>query len=238
MGHEASKLIIEEGGLVVAADVQSLEETRRAIEAELGGASFDERALLVKCDVSDEAQVENVCQAGLRHFGRIDGCIINAGVSTAWIPWIECPASHVENNFRCDKLTATSICISDRGLLCCSVNCLGAWLTAKHAVRAMIASPHGGQGGALVWVSSVASLYGEVRASRRHVLQDADSGILSVAAWRQSVYCGQDVYPGTQQNRRARVWQVRHKVKRHPAWRYQNAYDSDVRPVRGRVRLS
>lgn len=39
-----------------------------------------------------------------------------------------------------------------------SVNVKGSWLTAKHAVNAMRQSPHGGKGGALVFIASVASL--------------------------------------------------------------------------------
>jgi NAD(P)-dependent dehydrogenase (short-subunit alcohol dehydrogenase family) len=39
-----------------------------------------------------------------------------------------------------------------------SVNIKGSWLTAKHAVQAMLDSPTKGKGGSLVFVASVASL--------------------------------------------------------------------------------
>lgn len=39
-----------------------------------------------------------------------------------------------------------------------SVNLRGAWLSAKHVVKTMLASPEKGKGGALVFVASASAL--------------------------------------------------------------------------------
>jgi NADP-dependent 3-hydroxy acid dehydrogenase YdfG len=59
--------------LVLAARRQ--EEVER-LAAELGG---DERALAVRCDVTEWEQVESMTAAALEHFGRIDAVFANAG---------------------------------------------------------------------------------------------------------------------------------------------------------------
>ncbi len=59
--------------LVLAA--RRLEELEK-LAAELGGA---ERALAVRCDVTEWDQVEAMAAAALEHFGRIDAVFANAG---------------------------------------------------------------------------------------------------------------------------------------------------------------
>lgn len=74
-------------------------------------------------------------------FGKVDVAVINAGISCPLQPWLE----STPEDF--DRMHA--------------VNAKGPFLTAKHAVKAMLDSPGRGKGGSLVFVSSVASLYGE-----------------------------------------------------------------------------
>jgi NADP-dependent 3-hydroxy acid dehydrogenase YdfG len=59
--------------LVLAA--RRLEDLER-LAAELGG---DERALALRCDVTEWDQVEAMAAASLEHFGRIDAVFANAG---------------------------------------------------------------------------------------------------------------------------------------------------------------
>src|SRR6188768_359146 len=62
--------------LVLAA--RRLEALEELVE-ELGGG---ERALAVRCDVTEWDQVEGMAAAGLERFGRIDAVFANAGFGT------------------------------------------------------------------------------------------------------------------------------------------------------------
>jgi NAD(P)-dependent dehydrogenase (short-subunit alcohol dehydrogenase family) len=68
--------------------------------------------------------------------------VLNAGLSFGVKPWLETTVEEV------DRLH--------------SVNVRGSFATAKAAVKSMIASPSGGKGCSIVFVSSVAATYGEV----------------------------------------------------------------------------
>lgn len=101
IGLAAAQLFVEQGARIVATDIQSLEPTRKAIEKLLSnGQVVEDKALLVQGDVTDEASVANVCQAGLRHFGKIDGAVLNAGMCPAMVPWLDCPAEQIEQTNR------------------------------------------------------------------------------------------------------------------------------------------
>ena len=58
--------------MLAARSIDALEE----LAAELGG---EERALAVRCDVTEWDQVEAMAAAGLERFGRIDAVFANAG---------------------------------------------------------------------------------------------------------------------------------------------------------------
>jgi NADP-dependent 3-hydroxy acid dehydrogenase YdfG len=55
-------------------------EPIEALAEELGG---DDRALAIRCDVSEAEQVETMASAALEHFGRIDAVFANAGFGAA-----------------------------------------------------------------------------------------------------------------------------------------------------------
>lgn len=97
------------------------------------------RALVLPADVADEAQVLAMFAALDAGFGRLDGLVNNAGV--------------VDVNARLDEMDGARL----RRMV--EVNLLGSLYCAREAVRRM--SPrHGGQGGAIVNVSSVAARLG------------------------------------------------------------------------------
>ena len=96
------------------------------------------RAVAVRADVGVEADVLDLFAAA-DELGRLAGLVNNAGVTA--------PAARV------DSLSAERI----EGLL--RVNVMGAFLCAREAVRRM-STRHGGDGGAIVNVSSRASVLG------------------------------------------------------------------------------
>jgi len=112
---------------------------QRPDELELRIRALGVPCLVVKADVSDEQQVLHLFAEVDTAFGRLDCLINNAGVIA--------PQTRFEN------LDATRI----RRLF--DVNVLGAFLCAREAVRRM-STAHGGRGGTIVNVSSVAARTG------------------------------------------------------------------------------
>ena len=107
----------------------------RAIAAEGGRASAH------KADVSDEAQVTAMFDAAARDLGPVVGLVNNAGV--------------LGEMLRVDEHDAAS------WTQVLATNVIGAALCAKHAVRRM-STKHGGTGGAIVNVSSIAATNGGI----------------------------------------------------------------------------
>ena len=106
-----------------------------AIEAEGG------RAAAHQADVSDEAQVVTMFDAAARDLGPIVGLVNNAGI--------------LGEMRRIDEHDAAS------WSQVLATNVVGAALCAKHAVRRM-STKHGGRGGAIVNVSSIAAANGGI----------------------------------------------------------------------------
>ncbi|MBO9354160.1 SDR family oxidoreductase [Bordetella petrii] len=105
----------------------------RAIQADGG------RAIAVAADVADEAQIVRLFQAVDRELGRVDALVNNAGV--------------LETQMRVEDMDAARV---SRIL---ATNVVGALVCCREAVRRM-APRHGGRGGAIVNVSSVAARLG------------------------------------------------------------------------------
>jgi NAD(P)-dependent dehydrogenase (short-subunit alcohol dehydrogenase family) len=103
------------------------------------------RVLALRCDVSDEAQVEARFAETLAAMGRVDGCFANAGVSGGRSgPFVERTAAEW-----------------DRVL---NVNLRGAFFTFRAAARHMKERAEAGdRGGVLVATASVAAIEGAAR---------------------------------------------------------------------------
>jgi NAD(P)-dependent dehydrogenase (short-subunit alcohol dehydrogenase family) len=97
------------------------------------------RACVVQGDVADEAAVIAMFDAVVTAFGRIDALVNNAGIVAAGMPLAEMDYARLARMF--------------------NINVLGAYLCAREAARRM-STDRGGQGGAIVNVSSAASRIG------------------------------------------------------------------------------
>ncbi|PPE68306.1 SDR family oxidoreductase [Caldimonas thermodepolymerans] len=133
IGAATARLCAQHGHRVVinyARDAQAAEEVARQVRA-AGG-----EALTVQADVSQEADVLRLFDAIDRHWGRLTGLVNNAGVVDV--------AARVEDYSmaRLQRMFA--------------INVFGSFLCAREAVRRM-STRHGGAGGAIVNVSSVAA---------------------------------------------------------------------------------
>ncbi|KQV20506.1 sugar dehydrogenase [Rhizobium sp. Root1203] len=96
-------------------------------------------ALAIRGDVGDAADIASIFEAVDRHFGRLDGLANNAGI-------VDAPA-------RVDEMSVARI---ERMM---RINVTGSILCAAEAVRRM-SSRHGGNGGAIVNISSMAAIIG------------------------------------------------------------------------------
>ncbi|MDQ3411364.1 MAG: SDR family oxidoreductase [Chloroflexota bacterium] len=74
LGEGIARVCHREGAAVVIADVRA--EAALAVERSLDG-----RALAIACDVRSDADLSRVVDDTVRHFGRIDGLVNNAGVN-------------------------------------------------------------------------------------------------------------------------------------------------------------
>lgn len=100
-------------------------------------AEHGTRVRAVRCDVGDEAQVEEAFAETVRIFGRVDSCFANAGVGGGGTPFVRTSLA----DFR--RVTR--------------VNLDGAFLTLRAAAAHMIERDGGG---VLVGTSSVSAIHG------------------------------------------------------------------------------
>jgi len=136
IGAAVSRLAARQGWRVAvnyAANRQAAEVVVAAI-TEAGG-----EAITIEGDVGKAADIVSIFAAVDRHFGRLDGLVNNAGV--------------VDYPQRVDEMSAERV---ERML---RINVTGSILCAGEAVRRM-SSRHGGGGGAIVNVSSMAAVLG------------------------------------------------------------------------------
>jgi NAD(P)-dependent dehydrogenase (short-subunit alcohol dehydrogenase family) len=104
-------------------------------------AGYGTRVLALRCDVGDEDAVEESFAATLEHFGRVDSCFANAGVTGSGARFVDTTLEDFRAVTR--------------------VNLDGAFLTLRAAARHMVER---GGGGVLVGTSSVSTVHGAPRA--------------------------------------------------------------------------
>ena len=136
IGAATARLAAQAGWAVAVnytANSLAADEVVREIRAEGG------QAMSVRADVADEAQVMAMFERIDAKFGRLTGLVNNAGV--------------VDVSARIDQMDMA------RWRRMFDINVLGSFLCAREAVRRM-STRHGGEGGAIVNVSSAAARLG------------------------------------------------------------------------------
>ncbi|HZU72890.1 MAG TPA: SDR family NAD(P)-dependent oxidoreductase [Acidimicrobiales bacterium] len=109
-----------------------------AAEAQL--AAHGTRVLALRCDVGDEAEVEEAFAETVSSLGKVDSCFANAGVGGAASSFLEMSLDEWHRVLR--------------------VNLDGAFLTFRAAARHMVER---GGGGSLVGTASLAAISGQAR---------------------------------------------------------------------------
>lgn len=137
-------------GYSVAVNYRCNANAAQALVSEL--KSSGARAIVIGANAADEAEIERMFDETARALGPVTHFVHSAGITG--------------RNSRLDDASAATI----REVL--DVNLLGAILCARAAVRRM-STKHGGQGGAIVLLSSIASVVG---AANEYVFYAAAKG--------------------------------------------------------------
>ncbi|APO69507.1 short-chain dehydrogenase protein [Rhizobium gallicum] len=136
IGAAVSRLAAKQGWRVAVNYVSNRAAADAVIEAITADGG---EAIAVKGDVGNAAEITLMFETVDRHFGRLDGLVNNAGI--------------IDTAQRVDEMSVERI---ERMM---RVNVTGSILCAAEAVRRM-SSKHGGKGGAIVNVSSMAAIIG------------------------------------------------------------------------------
>nr|CAB3492596.1 unnamed protein product [Digitaria exilis] len=154
IGEAAVRLFASSGATVVIADIQ--DALGEAVAASAGsGCTY------MRCDVTDESQVEATVAAVVAAHGHLDVMLSNAGVLLPTGSVMDMDLSEL------DRVMA--------------VNFRGAAACVKHAARAMVAAGES-RGGAIVCTASVASLQGGFGPASYTASKHALLGLVRAAA--------------------------------------------------------
>ncbi|MCC7154859.1 MAG: SDR family oxidoreductase [Bryobacterales bacterium] len=145
MGLATARAFASAGAAVVLADVNedSIEaEARKLVAA-------GRKALAVRCDVSDDAQVERMVQSTVTEFGRLDAAFNNAGVMARIAPtaestrqdWDRVISVNLRGVWSCMKYELRQMKRQGSGAIVNNAS-VGA-LTGNPGIGAYIASKHG-----------------------------------------------------------------------------------------------
>ena len=124
-------------GYAVAVNYSTGEREAKAVTDEIFASGG--RALAIHADVSDEKQIISLFQTAERELGPITALVNNAGITGGFARIENVTAAAIEKTF--------------------AVNVTGPILCAREAVRRM-STKHGGSGGAIVNISSIAARTG------------------------------------------------------------------------------
>lgn len=111
------------------------------------------------CDVTSEAQVKAMVEAAVRHFGRLDIAINNAGTGTPPKLLIDTEEAELDFNF--------------------AVNAKGVFFGLKHQIRQMLTQ---GSGGCILNVASMAGIGGAPKLTAYAAAKHAVVGLTRTAA--------------------------------------------------------
>src|SRR5919204_4518608 len=154
MGLATAKAFAEAGAAVVLADIQ--ENAVRSAAEELVSAGH--KAIAVRCNVADEAEVAAMVEQVVSTFGRLDAAFNNAGVQSPAVETADASGAEF------DRVNA--------------INLRGVWACMKHELRQMRAQGSG----AIVNCSSLGGLVGLPGRASYHASKHGVIGLTKSAA--------------------------------------------------------
>jgi len=135
MGALAAQTLAQAGAMLVVTDLLAAEAEAVAAGIRASGG----QAMALAHDVTNEAQWEHAIRESVLRFGGLDILINNAGIETMAL-FADCTVDDWDRTH--------------------DINVKGVFLGIKHAIRAMRPGGVGGNGGAIVNLSSVAGMIG------------------------------------------------------------------------------
>jgi NAD(P)-dependent dehydrogenase (short-subunit alcohol dehydrogenase family) len=165
IGRGACERLVEAGGRVAVLDLAA-ERAERVAEAltKRGGT-----AIAIACDVTSEDSVAGAVARCIAELGALHGVVTSAGIN-------------IEEDRQ--PLPEASLDAFQRVV---SVNLVGTFLTAKHAIPAMVRSG----GGALVTIASVAGIRGGTGQGLGYVA--SKGGVVSLSQYLACTYAREGV---------------------------------------------
>jgi len=219
IGRAIAARLAEEGAHVVLADIDvaGADELARELTDRLG----PERALAVRCDVTDEASVAEAFRTTIRAFGGLDILVSNAGIAVA----APLEATTLEQWRRVHEVLLT-----------------GYFLVSREALKTMRVQ---GLGGSIIFVASKnalvpskeASAYNAAKAAELHLARTmaeeaGPAGIRVNAICPDAVLEGSRIWTTQWREERARAYGVRpdqlEEFYRQRATLKANVYPKDV----------
>src|SRR2546421_6724178 len=154
IGLATAKAFAEAGAAVVLADTQ--EEAVRAAAEQL--IADGRKALAIRCDVTDDAQVASMIERTMSNFGRLDAAFNNAGVM--------------------QRRVETADISGDEWNRVMAINLRGVWSCMKYELRQMLRLG----GGAIVNCSSIGGVIGNPGLAAYHAAKHGVIGLTQTAA--------------------------------------------------------
>jgi len=154
IGLATAKAFVEAGASVVLADSHE-EAVRAAAEQLIAGGR---KALAIRCDVTDDAQVASMIERTMSSFGRIDAAFNNAGVMQRRVETAEISGDEW------DRVMA--------------INLRGVWICMKYELRQMLRQGSG----AIVNCSSIGGVIGVAGVAAYHAAKHGVIGLTKTAA--------------------------------------------------------
>ncbi len=170
MGAEECRIFAREGAKVVIADV--MEEEGRQVEAEIAESGGD--AVFMRLDVTSESDWDEVVEATIARYGKLDALVNNAGISGTHHP--DTMSVEAWNTFM-------------------DINAKGVFLGMKSVIPQM----QNAGGGSIVNISSISGIVGQ---NVIHMGYNASKGAVRIVTKSAAVQYAQDgirvnsVHPG------------------------------------------
>ncbi|KAM3415943.1 hypothetical protein BST61_g9434 [Cercospora zeina] len=145
LGKAAAYKFAAAGARIVCADLKSV-----GVEDELNSQHGSNTAVFVACDVTKEAQIQNLIQEAVKFGGRLDAILNYAGVA-------------LETKYQACKVDSFPTEDFDLEM---AVNCRGVWLCCKYAIQQMLKqeprAPNARGDQTRGWIVNAASIMGTV----------------------------------------------------------------------------